>query len=1027
MQVPVTRFVCLIVLGWSAVTGRAADCSSGGGSIPIVNTSPVTQNFDTLSGAITPSNLLPAGWYLTETGTSAAADGSYVVGTGSSNSGGAYSFGATGSTDRALGSVGSGTLTPILDGAKFTNNAGGPITSVTVSYASEMWRRGNSGPDGLTFAFSTSATALNDPAFTTFATLNFISPANACSATLDTATNGNLAACRTVVTATITGLSINPGGFLWIRWMDVNSAGNDDGVGIDDVTVTPTISSDPTPPSATATASPSPVSPAGAITISGTIIPGFNPLSQSVAVTCDLSAIGAAGQTLPVTDTSFSFPAVVGAATQLGALSLPCTVSDDRGRSTNFGVALTVLLPLSPTCGAPATPTHSVQGNGPSGPLAGFTLDVEGVVVADFQAPGQLSGFYIEAPPAEQDSDPVTSEGIFVFNSTPVSQGDRVRVRGNAAEFSSATGSLVSHLTELSSVASVLVCSSGQPLPPPVDVSLPVADVTDWERYEGMLVRFTQQLVVTGSFSLGQFGQVDLAPHVLFQPTQTPAAPATWAAAVDLNARSIIALDDASTSSNAGVNGGTLAPYPPPGLSDANTLRVGALVNPNGNQPPVPLVGILDDRFGAYRIEPTAAVTFSNSPNPRPNTATAAAGVGGRFKIVSANVLNYFTTLGSRGAETATELNNQRTKLVAELSRLGGDVIGLSELQNFANGQTNGGAYTNAAIGDLTAALAAATGRNYQFLDTISVANLVPGNAVSDNGTDAIRNGILYNADTVTPVGKAALLNENDQNRPSLAQTFQPKLGPLAATETFTVVVNHFRSKGSACGTGDDPFQGNCNGMRLAMANNVVTWLSANPADPAGAGRRYVLLGDYNAYFGEQPVQAFLGSGGYADLIQLLIGPGAYSFNFGSQSGYLDHALVNAAALPLVRQVAELHINADEPEALEALNSSSKSAAAQAAYFGANEFAASDHDPFVVGFNPLRGDFTDDGTLDENDHQLIQRARGQSAAQIADRRMDLNGDGLIDNDDVKLWQDLEKAFKDAVKDATKDDKGNGKG
>src|SRR5262249_2580937 len=156
-------------------------------------------------------------------------------------------------------------------------------------------------------------------------------------------------------------------------------------------------------------------------------------------------------------------------------------------------------------------------------------------------------------------------------------------------------------------------------------------------------------------------------------------------------------------------------------------------------------------------------------------TAAIAASVGGRFKIVSANVLNYFTTLGSRGAATATELANQRAKIVAELSKAHGDIYALSELQNFANGQTNGGTYTNAAIGDLTAALSAATGKNYQFIDTITLANLAPANQVADNGTDAIRSGMIYNADTVLPVGKAALYNQNDQNRPTLAQTFQPK------------------------------------------------------------------------------------------------------------------------------------------------------------------------------------------------------------------------------------------------------------
>ena len=382
--------------------------------------------------------------------------------------------------------------------------------------------------------------------------------------------------------------------------------------------------------------------------------------------------------------------------------------------------------------------------------------------------------------------------------------------------------------------------------------------------------------------------------------------------------------------------------------------------------------------------------------------------MGGRFKIVSANVLNFFTTLGSRGAATPTELDNQRTKIIAELSKAEGDVIGLSELQNFANGQTNGGAYTNSAIADLTSALTAATGNNYQFIDSIAAGNLAAGNVIADNGTDAIRSGFIYNAGTVVPIGPAALYYQNDQNRPSLAQTFRPLSGPGAADQTFTVVVNHFRSKGSACGPGnDDIYQGNCNGMRLSMANNVRNWLAGNPtSDPAGVNRSYILIGDFNTYFGEDPIQSFLGAGGYTNLINLLEGAKAYSYNFGSQAGYLDHGLANGAALPLVKNAAEMHINADEPAALEALGSGTKSAAAQAAYYAGNEFAASDHDPFVIGFNPLLGDFNDDGVLDWKDRIALLGARGQSGDQIVDRRMDMDHDGVITQADFHIWQDF---------------------
>ena len=61
--------------------------------------------------------------------------------------------------------------------------------------------------------------------------------------------------------------------------------------------------------------------------------------------------------------------------------------------------------------------------------------------------------------------------------------------------------------------------------------------------------------------------------------------------------------------------------------------------------------------------------------------------------------------------------------------------------------------------------------------------------------------------------------------------------------------------------------------MRTSMADNVAAWLAANPTfDPAGANRRYILIGDFNAYFGEDPIQTLLGPAGYTNLIDALLG-----------------------------------------------------------------------------------------------------------------------------------------------------------
>lgn len=106
--------------------------------------------------------------------------------------------------------------------------------------------------------------------------------------------------------------------------------------------------------------------------------------------------------------------------------------------------------------------------------------------------------------------------------------------------------------------------------------------------------------------------------------------------------------------------------------------------------------------------------------------------------------------------------------------------------------------------------------------------------------------------------------------------------------------------------------------------------------------------------------------------------------NFASQVGALDHALANAAAVPLVKAVAHLHVNAGEPAALQALDTNLKSTIAQAAYYAANEFAASDHDPLVIGFDPLAGDLNDDGRLGRTiELRSCWRCSARSTARLA--------------------------------------------
>jgi hypothetical protein len=203
--------------------------------------SPYTQDFDTLSNtAGSTTNVLTInGWFLTEQGGGARDNEQYAVDTGGSTTGDMYSYGAAAATDRALGQLRSGTLIPFF-GASFTNNTGSTIAALSITYAGEEWRLGTAGrTDRINFEYSNDATDLITGTWTGITALNFVTP--------DTVTigakNGNAAADRTVLSSTLNGLNIPNGATFWIRWTDLDATGADDGLAIDDFSLTPLISS----------------------------------------------------------------------------------------------------------------------------------------------------------------------------------------------------------------------------------------------------------------------------------------------------------------------------------------------------------------------------------------------------------------------------------------------------------------------------------------------------------------------------------------------------------------------------------------------------------------------------------------------------------------------------------------------------------------------------------------------------------------------------------------------------------------
>ena len=190
-----------------------------------------TQDFNTLANTGT-SSTVPTGWLFSEAGTNA--NTTYTAGSGTGTAGDTYSWGTGTNADRAFGGLLSGSLTPTI-GASFTNNTGSTVTSLTISYTGEQWRLGATARiDQLDFQYSLDATSLTTGTWTDVNSLDFVAPVQS---GVVGALDGNAAPNRTIISFTIPGLSIANGTTFYIRWNDFNAAGSDDGLGVDDFSI----------------------------------------------------------------------------------------------------------------------------------------------------------------------------------------------------------------------------------------------------------------------------------------------------------------------------------------------------------------------------------------------------------------------------------------------------------------------------------------------------------------------------------------------------------------------------------------------------------------------------------------------------------------------------------------------------------------------------------------------------------------------------------------------------------------------
>lgn len=201
-----------------------------------------SQSFDSLSNTGTANawtnDLTLPGWSLFSSAGVAAS--TFRADAGTSNAGAIYSYGSTGSTERAFGSVASGTFAGNIVLA-LSNNTGSLLNSFTLGYTGEQWRNGgNTAAQSLTLEYGFGATYATTT-FTAAGGLGFTSPVvGATAAAVDGNAAGAVANLGGVVA---TNWAV--GDTLWLRWVDLNDVGNDHGLAIDNLSFSVTAVPEP--------------------------------------------------------------------------------------------------------------------------------------------------------------------------------------------------------------------------------------------------------------------------------------------------------------------------------------------------------------------------------------------------------------------------------------------------------------------------------------------------------------------------------------------------------------------------------------------------------------------------------------------------------------------------------------------------------------------------------------------------------------------------------------------------------------
>ncbi len=549
----------------------------------------------------------------------------------------------------------------------------------------------------------------------------------------------------------------------------------------------------------------------------------------------------------------------------------------------------------------PIMAIYDIQGSGSASPIADKFIRTQGNIVTAL-AP---SGFFMQTADADADASSDTSNGLFVFSTAVVAEGDSVDVRGKIVEFFD--------FTEMSFVSSVVVTSSGNALPKPIefDANTPSQDpntpscAIEFECYEGMLVHVASGTINSGSQAFGT--DVDAEVNV---------------SATNFRSMREPGIEFSQTGDS------TLPPFPTatynPDIFDENPelfeLDVDALVGMpameiNGGAT-FSATGVLAYQFNDYELWPKQ-LTLTPKPIPTIRTPDSS-----EITIATQNMYRFFdgtddpliddfdednTTPAEFNARVAQASEYFRTKMHSP------DIIFLQEIENIESVQ------------------AIANKMNTDDPSHTYSAYLEIGNDVGGIDIGILTKETVSNPPNITQLGATEVLQFGNTGRllhdrpPLLINAIITKAG---VSQEVNVLGVHMRSRSGITGSQRTRIRHKHLEQALSVANMVQNIQTLSPSVPL------IVTGDFNDFefsdgyadvVGEikgvvDPVKNLLSSNGASVVTPTLINAietlhvdDKYSFVFRGTIQALDHMLINDAALVLMSDVSYVRGNVDAP------------------------------------------------------------------------------------------------------------------